>query len=65
MFWKYIGIIILLIISFIFVFKTEDIKNFSWAIRHGVDEEGEKQQIIALKALGFMFFVIALVWMFT
>ncbi len=52
------GNILLIIIGLSFglalIFKTEALEFLSWAIRHGVDESGRKQQLIGLKLLGFI-----------
>jgi len=57
---KIFYILILLILGFLFTFKSKGVYSISWYSKHNLDEEGRRQFIIAYKIFGVFMLIGAL-----
>ena len=52
-----------IILGFVLMTKPEKLEWLSWAIRHGVDEDGKNQSLGALKFAGILWFFFGVIYL--
>jgi hypothetical protein len=63
MFWSYVVWSICLIIGLVNIIFPHETVEITWAVRHGIDDEGRKSLEKGMRLLGVFIVVCCMVWL--
>lgn len=62
MFWTYVTVGLILIFGLVNIIWPHKTAEFTWAVRHDIDDEGRKSMEHAMRFMGIIFALGSLIW---
>lgn len=63
MFWDYVTFVIVLVIGLINIIWPHITVEITYAVRHGIDDEGRRDLEITMRFLGFVIVLGCILWL--
>ena len=63
MFWDYFIFALVLLLGLVLIIWPDKMAEYTWVVRHGIDEEGRKVQKNGIRFLGIFIVFGCIIWL--